>query len=401
MAAAPPTTEPLLEEAEDDTGAGVVRSFLSRCRLMDRRPPGEAMTRRYVLPLISLIFLSCGILFFLYEGIPGVSKAPFVSVNYNIFARSYMISHDGQRERAAIIPDALVNGSAVPDVISLCEAFETGAQEVLTHRFNELGYQVVDATLSPDLMKGQLENGGVMVLTRHPVLKTATLKYTECVFADCLAAKGAIYVAVNSTKHGTVHVFATHMQAWPDERAVEARLNQAKELKEFVEAQNIPKDQMVIVQGDLNVDGLHAPEELNAFAQVFEIPAFGGLTPSCDPSRNVLVGRDGAAKEDGCAEEYVNNIENGTKTPCADEWLAGKNCVCSCCRAERLDHMFLLSEGRATVEVERPHVKAFPIPISGILQPVAEPISGNTAVIEDLSDHYPVVGKFSLPGGMW
>ena len=133
-----------------------------------------------------------------------------------------------------------------------------------------------------------------------------------CSGADCLAAKGVKYAriiktdSVNRTK--IFNIFATHMQAWytADDKA--DRTKQAQQLKAFIDSQQIPAGEPVLISGDFNTDWVRYPGELATLIGTLNatVPTLtGDSTFSSDPSTNLLVGRDGAA--DDCSDAYTKS----------------------------------------------------------------------------------------------
>lgn len=375
----------------------------------------------------------------------------FNIVQYNTFARSYLLSHDGQKERLERIPEALAklnNGSV--DVITLCEVFFQVGEEICSNmlrKFEDYGFKHHTRVLEGNKVEVggvmKLEVGGIMLVSKWP-LRPADGQmciYEACNGNDCLAAKGVVYAAVDKAENGltkTFHVFATHMQAWNNPEAVETRRKQASQMKEFVTQMNIPSNEPVIFAGDFNGDLVHYAEEFEGLGQILdaELPTLiGEQKYTSDPSSNLLVGRDGAANN--CQKGYeaswgwgeksggfLNNFytyhptpesKNPTPTPpkiprlnpfFADPkdsntlYIEPGGCYCPCCPHEWLDYVLFSKKHQQpnhppTLECIRLKAESsFEFAWSGKLQPVAEPLFGDKIILSDLSDHYPVIGRF-------
>ena len=78
------------------------------------------------------------------------------------------------------------------------------------------------------------------------------LPFADAVGDDALADKGVVYAKI--TMKGLVHVFSSHTQAWQEEVHIACRAKQLAQLKDFITCKQIPKNEAVIVCGDLNVN---------------------------------------------------------------------------------------------------------------------------------------------------
>ena len=253
-----------------------------------------------------------------------------------------------------------------------------------------------------------------------------------CAGSDCLAAKGVKYARVNKTVGAVskvLNVFATHMQAWytPEDKAV--RVKQAAQLRAFIDTQEIPATEPVLIAGDFNTDYVKYPGEVDRLRSALNasIPTLVGDRPfSSDPSANLLVGRDGAAGDCGALYEAAWGPRvNKTYQPSPDRRVAtsiswppqtdngepvqpffsnrDNQTYCPCCPYEWLD--FIMYSDRHQKPASQPTLEAFAlkapapfsVPWSGALQPVPDPpVVGSYMSLTDLSDHFPVFGKFTF-----
>ncbi|MBL7787074.1 MAG: sphingomyelin phosphodiesterase [Chitinophagales bacterium] len=167
---------------------------------------------------------------------------------YNLYMRpTILFPDDDQATRAQFIH----KGVQDMDVLMLEEVFDDAVRDdLLANLAAEYPYQstVIGNPSSP------LEDGGVLIVSRWPIeVQDQYLWGSDCVEDDCLADKGIKYVRIN--KLGTkYHLFATHMDAFNKYADVEMRKVQLTKFKQFVDSQNIPADEAVIMGGDLNVD---------------------------------------------------------------------------------------------------------------------------------------------------
>jgi len=97
------------------------------------------------------------------------------------------------------------------------------------------------------------QDGGVIILSRHPISEARELVYGDCAGSDCHAAKGFVYAAVEKAGQ-RYHIIATHAQfGWGAEQGA-AKRNQFRRIREFTaEGLNIPPAEPIIVGGDFNM----------------------------------------------------------------------------------------------------------------------------------------------------
>jgi endonuclease/exonuclease/phosphatase family metal-dependent hydrolase len=195
-------------------------------------------------------------------------------ITYNVFLRAptwlFWNDHDA---RSAHMAEHL----SAHDVIVLQEAFSNAHRDRITaalrathpHRTRPLG---ADQWLSL--------NGGVYVFSRWPIEAERFHVFGECSGPDCLVKKGVVYARLG-TPAGAVHMFALHLQA---ERAAGAvRTAQIGELRAFIDAQDIPADEPVLVAGDFNVDYYGADATPSAPFRAL-LDAVDGAFPEADPA---------------------------------------------------------------------------------------------------------------------
>ncbi|MFJ9339753.1 sphingomyelin phosphodiesterase [Streptomyces sp. NPDC101733] len=202
---------------------------------------------------------------------------PRLSVlSYNTFLMSKNLYPNwGQDHRASAIPQAsFFQGH---DVVVLQEAFDNGASDALkANAASQYPYQTPvvgrgksgwDAT-GGSYSSTTPEDGGVVVLSKWPIVRKEQVVYKDACGADWWSNKGFAYVVldVNGVK---VHVVGTHAQSTDSGcgtgEAADMRARQFKAIDAFLDAKNIPAAEQVIVAGDMNVDS-RTPEYASMLA---------------------------------------------------------------------------------------------------------------------------------------
>ncbi len=123
-----------------------------------------------------------------------------------------------------------------------------------------------------DISMGQ--DGGVIIVSRHPISRAKELVYKGCDGRDCRASKGFVYAQIEKGQR-RYHVIGTHAQfGWGTSQRA-ARAKQMRAIWDFVENKSgIPRTEAVVIGGDFNVfrhelDSLLDGEGIGALAPTF------------------------------------------------------------------------------------------------------------------------------------
>jgi sphingomyelin phosphodiesterase len=258
------------------------------------------------------------------SGLPGRASAPerLTILTHNVYT---VLGAPGIDERLALI--AASDYLRGYDVVILTELFNDSASDRLLEALRaDYPYQtpVVGRASSADpdcaanecwtsidgaFREQRPEDGGVAILSKWPIVERRQLIFTASCGIDALTNKGFAYAQIDI--HGTlVHIVGTHMQADPTggsgveaqleklfpcsvpafdaepsacpmewASAFEAvRLAQLMEIDAWIERQGIPREQMVVIGGDLNVDKVGNPAEYDRMlcALHASAPLYGG-----------------------------------------------------------------------------------------------------------------------------
>jgi endonuclease/exonuclease/phosphatase family metal-dependent hydrolase len=246
-----------------------------------------------------------------------------------------------------------MNHMTGPDVLVLTEVFLEEAKKRI-RRSLAGWYPYWTTGLGSDGLIGQ--DGGVMILSRWPILFQDEVVFGGGRGSDALADKGALYARI-AAPFGTLHVVGTHTQSEADDLAsalvdgplgglapspVRIRQRQFSRIRSFLERMELPPGEPVLIAGDLNV-------------------------PRASNERSGMLESLRAAQLDG-------DVEGPT-------WDPANTLVDDDARAERLDYVLHLRDHRA--------------PVTGEVEVLRPRWEGR-----DLSDHYAVVARmrFALPG---
>ena len=281
----------------------------------------------------------------------------FSMLTYNIFMRPQPPFFDGQMKRAErLVPHLVGKGY---DLIAFNEIFGNRPRnflvEALSHEF-PYHTTVIGKSLDGRILRGGVQveasNGGVMIFSRWPIHGEEERLFDQCKGSDCMAAKGVQRVAVE--KQGRMfHVFATHLQAScgrSDDSRWPACQSQIHTIRNFIDESNIPEDEPVLIAGDMNVNREGRGGELYRWM----LEKLDARDPGLDRCTR---------------DTELNELADGTA-------------------CQYLDYI-LVSENHATPVRERTYVLRPHAADPWRLDPLASPR-------RDLSDHYPVLGRFEF-----
>ncbi|KAJ1651656.1 hypothetical protein IWQ61_007831 [Dispira simplex] len=204
-----------------------------------------------------------------HEFEPKVTYKGARMLTLNMFMRPPGIrshSSDYKDERLRYLIDELLPRY---DIITLQEmfAFMSTRRRRLIRAAEKQGFHYW-ITSPPKSLWDLSIDGGLLILSRYPIVEMDSVQYPRGEYSDWLASKGALFakIALNPASH--MYLFTSHTQAsygrvTPLEApSVQIRFDQFRILHEFISSktsQRLPGEP-VVLQGDLNVDArLHSP----------------------------------------------------------------------------------------------------------------------------------------------
>lgn len=194
--------------------------------------------------------------------LPMMSFAEEVKLlTWNVYMLPKPINFTRQKERTALIGKALL--ATDYDIILLQEAF--------IGRFRKDVYKIIKDKYpyQDHLAKSRrllhFLNSGLYIASKYPFEVLGWHYFNECTHSDCLSSKGVLLVEVTTPSGKKVQIAMSHMQAWDDKKALEARKNQIEEIKTLLDTYSRPGVPQILA-GDLNIDGRNGLEYPAALA---------------------------------------------------------------------------------------------------------------------------------------
>jgi len=134
-------------------------------------------------------------------------------LSYNIFVRPPLIKNNLSDYKDARLAYFIEHELSKFDIIGLQEMFNYGSnrQERLIEAARKLGFAYVHTSPHRSLLQGKID-GGLVLLSRFPIVKTGVYKFARGVFSDRLIAKGALYARIELAPQRHINVFLAHLQ---------------------------------------------------------------------------------------------------------------------------------------------------------------------------------------------
>ena len=201
-------------------------------------------------------------------------------LSYNIFLRPPPIKNNASDHKDARCLEFLKHINNY-DIICLQEIF--GFLNKRKHKIVKTcfknGFHFYSSSVSPSFFSTFLVDGGLLTLSKFPIVATEFKAYKYCILTDSLSHKGVLYTKI-LIKDQVLHLFNTHTQAsymgkesdkvFPlafvlffvfKKSSLKTRIDQFQEMRTFIEAMlkkhNFEENHLVLIAGDFNIDSRH------------------------------------------------------------------------------------------------------------------------------------------------
>ncbi len=153
-----------------------------------------------------------------------------------------------------------------PDIVGLQEMQAQSARNDVIKSLKDIYPWVVDGPRPALLGMGLGASGGLLLLSKYPIVTSEMKRFEKCAGEDCFESKGAIFSEIMIDNRFSIDVFVAHIQNdspifASDAKGMAAVLEQFGELGQFIAKMHNPAFPALLM-GDHNVDGntpaLHA-----------------------------------------------------------------------------------------------------------------------------------------------
>lgn len=145
-----------------------------------------------------------------------------------------------------------------PDVVGLCEVFADGEREDIFNRLKHIYPHFQEGPDEADLDS----DGGLLLLSKHPLLQFHAIVYGDSVGGDWWANKGVIHIRVKPSNSPMAYdIFFTHAQNIEEDGGREVLYNQLTQMDNMIQQYADPNTPTLIM-GDINIPG-ETPSDYN------------------------------------------------------------------------------------------------------------------------------------------
>jgi endonuclease/exonuclease/phosphatase family metal-dependent hydrolase len=187
-----------------------------------------------------------------------IQTAPFSVMSQNMGLMVAPAPYLGVDREGAIDEIVLQIQMLSPDVVGLCEVFANGEREDIFNRLKHIYPYFQEGPDEADLDS----DGGLLLLSRHPLLQSHAIVYEDSVGPDWWANKGVIHIRVKSPSSPMAYdIFFTHTQNIAEDGGRETLYKQLTQMDHMIQQYadpNIP----TLIMGDINIPG-EAPGDYN------------------------------------------------------------------------------------------------------------------------------------------
>lgn len=175
---------------------------------------------------------------------------------------------------------AVILLESTPDIVGLSEMWTSGDRKRLLDQVGGLYPYHIDGPHEGDLpiIDVEISGGGLLLLSRHPIVESHQTIYRQASGDDSLANKGVLHARIDVLGHPCpIDVFLTHTQASDPSvggtvaGAREAVISQIRHMAAFISACRDPM-QPALLMGDLNVDSYSDPALYRILISTLDFP---------------------------------------------------------------------------------------------------------------------------------
>lgn len=292
-------------------------------------------------------------------------------LSLNLFLRPPLISNptgDFKEARTAFFCKSILPSY---DLVCLQEVFGllSSRKARIIAAAKALGYAYSVESPAPGFFASHLIDGGLLILSRYPVLEWEFRSFEFAIFPDTLADKGVLYCKLE-VAGGPLHLFTAHTQSAYETSDMDLfRLYRSVTLRQIEAIANFIREKrtqtgLIVLVGDLNIDAQASSKPLVDSSVKDEYTSLMSVLRDLQPC-DVLTEACGVHPAthgrlcDGKPEDTVL-----TETSAQGKELA-------------LDYLFTFNEAKAELGVDRTHTYIDPLLVQG--QPFTQ-ISDHAAI---------------------
>lgn len=180
-----------------------------------------------------------------------LQTAPFSVMCHNMGLMVFPAPYLGTNRTGAIDEIVARIMAISPDIVGLCEVFADGERKDIYDRLKHLYPYFQEGPDEADFES----DGGLLLLSKHPILQSHAIIFEDHVSTDSFANKGVIHIRVQAPRCPMAYdVFFSHMQDILPDGGREALYKQLSQMNDMIEQYADP-NAPTLIMGDLNIPG--------------------------------------------------------------------------------------------------------------------------------------------------
>lgn len=168
-------------------------------------------------------------------------------LTYNVKMFETLIRDLKNKDRAKWICEEIEKNHSNLDIIIFQELFNEKCTKIFKKKLDKLGFKYNSQKLSSS-DKFYLENGGVMIFSKHKIILEEKVIFNKNVKEDKYAAKGGLKIKIIKDDI-PIYIIGTHLQSGRKEHIWPIKESQFNQLHKFT-----PENDITILAGDFNID---------------------------------------------------------------------------------------------------------------------------------------------------
>jgi endonuclease/exonuclease/phosphatase family metal-dependent hydrolase len=231
-----------------------------------------------------------------------VKVAPFSLMTQNMALLVFPGDYLGTNRAGAVeeIISRIKNIS--PDIVGLCEVFADDERETIRTGVKHIYPHFQEGPDEDDLES----DGGLLLLSKHPILQHHQIIYQDCAGSDCWANKGVLHIRVQPPSSPMPYdIFFSHTQNIEEDGGKEVLYKQLTRINQMIQDHadpNIP----TLIMGDLNIPG-EVPKHYNQLIKRLGKPVDFWIVAGNTPASGFTFTSDNDFYEDDEDNPHLNH----------------------------------------------------------------------------------------------
>jgi len=211
----------------------------------------------------------------------GIGEFVVRMLSYNIFLRPPGIheknSSDHKNKRLKVFLEHYIDEWDIVAFQELFGTFSKRRHKLIKRSKEDFQFHYHVESPMPHPLSKHIVDGGLVIISKFPIIDSDYHVYTESAASDTLSAKGVLYAKIELRGDLIIHCFTTHLQASysnrPEdtEKFIAIRRSQILELLDFVQMKTVYDYRPIFLLGDMNTNMNMQTNALPEYHQMMQL----------------------------------------------------------------------------------------------------------------------------------